>query len=210
VGAVCDGHACRRIVSLVNTVVVPAKLTAPFRPAPGFGPVGSPGSSSRSRLTPGAGHSRQCADLKDKVTVYLFEPTGNVARWGVGVGRRQGLDARRAPGQRGKDLVSGCLRGGVDRVATSGAQVDLEAAIPSVSLGARIPGAPATVRNGSEAALGLGVRAEAAGRAQRDTDIIGHGAQPVVLPARPPVWPRAWWLDVELPRDLWNSLTDFV
>jgi hypothetical protein len=73
---------------------------------------------------------------------------------------------------------------------------------------ARRPGAPATVRNGGDDALATGVRAELAG-AQRDTVVTGRGAQPVILPVRPPAWTTRMVVDVELSRELWNSITDF-
>ncbi len=197
------------LFALVNTVVVPATLAEPFHaraklPAGGLArhffdiPAGAGGITIRASA-PG---------LKEKVTVYLFEPDGKPSRGGAQVSLG-GKDSARATLQvNADDLVPGVYEVVVTASPTGTAVVDLDVAMPAVALAARTPGAPATLRNEGEVAQAAGVRAELAG-AVRDTGVIGRGSQPVVLVVRPPAWAARMVVDVQLPRDVWNEVTDF-
>ena len=152
------------VFALFNTVVVPTKLAAPFRTRARL----RAGGLARFffEVPPDAGglaFRTSAPEVKERATLYLFEPDGKPARSGASVSIG-GKDSARAVLQvNAEDLVPGVYEVVLTAPPTAGALVDLEAAIPSVSVAARMPGGPATVRNGRDAALATGVRAELAG-----------------------------------------------
>lgn len=193
-----------RVFRLTNTVVVPYQLERPLRVTRSL----EPGAIERFflRLPPDAGGLRVSLGVTSGrgAVLYLFEPSGQPARSAASVDATPGDSG--AVTVTGEDLVPGVYEAVV--VAPPAARVTyrLSAVLPSVAVRAVGTGPSAVLVSRAADAARVAVSARVTG-AVREYQVRG-GGEPASLEIAIPSWADRVVLDVSLPEDLWNQVTD--
>ncbi len=195
-------------LGLVNTVVVPHALDRPFATTGELGP----GAIARYFLDVSEGRGGLQVRLEvaesEEAILYLFEPSGQPFRGGSSLTAGQESGRVATVHVRSDDLVSGVYEAVVVAPPTAGVRFSLDAALPTVVLTAIEPGPRAVVHNPGTESLPVRVRGELVG-AVRTEHVTGRHAAPVTLQLEPPHWATRLVVDVSVPRELWQLLTDF-
>ena len=200
------------LFTLVNTVIIPTDLAA------------KPLFDERRAIAPAAVHRyfvrvpQQDATLHltvtvpdsqaQQATVRLYEPNGAPARSApedILIGQEDAGSARVTV--RAEDLVAGVYELDVIAPPLASATVTVRAELGPVSLAAAAGGASLEA-----SAIGNSVTAEVLYRlvgAERTFAIAGRGQPAESLQVRAPRWARRMEVDVQLPPELWDELTDF-
>lgn len=208
------------LFTLVNTVIVPTDLTAKvlFDERRAIGPaavqryflrVPQPDATLRVTVT--------LPDSQAQLaTVRLYEPNGAPARSApedVAIGQED-------PGSavitvRADDMVAGVYELDVVAPPLAAATVTVRADLGPVALAESERGLEASSVGGG-AAGGAGQNTTVTGDvlyrlvgAERSYPIAGRGQPAESLVVRPPRWAKRMEVDLELPPDLWDELTDF-
>lgn len=197
------------LFTLVNTVIVPTDLSAKvlFDERRVIGPaavqryflrVSEPGATLRVSVT--------LPDSQAQLaTVRLYEPNGAPARSSP----EDVLIGQEDPGSavilvRAEDMVPGVYELDVIAPPLAATTVTVRADLGPVALAAK--------EQGLEASSGTTVTGEVLYRlvgAERSYAIAGRGQPAESLFVRPPRWARRMEVDLELPPELWDELTDF-
>jgi len=199
------------LFTLVNTVIVPYELSAKplYDERRGLGPA----SVKRYFLrVPQAGATLHATvtlpdSQQQRATVRLYEPNGAPAR-----SAPQDVDVGgEAPGTailtvRGEELVPGVYELDVVAPPLAGATVTVRAELGAVALTPVGAGLEASsVRDGT--VLGRVTRALVG--AERTYAVAGRGLPAETLLVRAPAWAKRAEIDLQLPPELWDELTDF-
>jgi subtilisin family serine protease len=199
------------LFTLVNTVIVPYELTVKplYDERRGIGPAAvrryfllapQPGATLRATVT--LPDSQQ-----QRATVRLYEPNGAPARSApqdVEVGGEE-------PGTaivtvRGEDLVPGVYELDVVAPPLAGATVTVSAELGAVALAPVAAGLEASsVRDGTV----MGHVTNVLVGAERTYAVTGRGLPAETLLVRAPAWGKRAEIDLQLPPELWDELTDF-
>lgn len=194
-----------RVFRLTNTVVVPYDLSRPL----GLTRSLEPGAVERFffRVPPDAGGLRVSLGVISGrgAMLHLFEPSGQPAR--------AAESAEATPGDStsvtvtGEDLIPGVYEAVVVAPPGSRATYRLSAALPAVAVRAVGTGPSAVlVSRVPDDSARVSVSARVAGAA-REYQLRGDG-DPASLELPIPSWADRVVLDVSLPEDLWNQVTD--
>ena len=194
---------------LVNTVIVPTDLTTKvmFDERRGIGPaavqryfvrVPQPDATLRVTVTVPDSQAQQA-------TVRLYEPNGQPARSAP----EDILIGQEDPGSavitvRAEDLVAGVYELDVIAPPLNAVTATVRADLGPVALAATEQGLEAS-------AVGNSVTGEVSYRlvgAERSFGITGRGLPAESLQVRPPRWAKRMEVDLQLPADLWDELTD--
>jgi hypothetical protein len=195
---------------LTNTIVVPHELSAGILAEDKLGP----GEYRRHYLSVPEGSGGLAvrlitADKDENATLYLFEPTGQPHRGG------SAEDGAGSTGSEGtivvaaEDVVAGVYEAVVVAPPARGVRYVLESVLPDV-----VPevtssdGVHVTLRNSSSDRIGVTVSTELVGAA-RDTSVHGMRDRPETVLLRAPAWAERMVVDVALPVEVWQQLTDF-
>jgi subtilisin family serine protease len=199
------------LFTLVSTVIVPHDLGV--RPLFDEGRAVRPGGVQRyflRALQPGATLRATVVlpDSQQQATIRLYEPNGAPARSApdeVEVGAEAGGTAIVAV--RAEDLVPGVYELDVVAPPLAGVTVTVRAELGPVALVPAPGGLEASsVRPGSVTGR---VTHELVG-GQRNYALVGRGEPAETLFVRAPAWARRAEVDVQLPPELWDELTDFT
>ena len=201
------------LFTLVNTVIIPTDLTAKvlFDERRFIAPagvqryfLGVPQPDATLRVTVMLPDSQG-----QQATVRLYEPDGEPARSApqdVDIGKESAGSASITV--RAEDMVAGVYELDVVAPPLSGATVTVRADLGPVAL------APAQ-NGGLEASSVVSGQATVTGEllfrlvgAERSYAIAGRGQPAESLQVRAPRWARRMEVDLELPPDLWDELTD--
>jgi len=201
------------LFTLVNTVIIPTDLTAKvlFDERRFIAPagvqryfLGVPQPDATLRVTVMLPDSQG-----QQATVRLYEPDGEPARSApqdVDIGKESAGSASITV--RAEDMVAGVYELDVVAPPLSGATVTVRADLGPVAL------APAQT-GGLEASSVVSGQATVTGEllfrlvgAERSYAIAGRGQPAESLQVRAPRWARRMEVDLELPPDLWDELTD--
>jgi tripeptidyl-peptidase II len=194
---------------LVNTVIVPTDLTTKvlFDERRGIGPaavqryfVRAPQPDATLRVTVTLPDSQA-----QQATVRLYEPNGQPARSAP----EDILIGQEDPGSavitvRAEDLVAGVYELDVIAPPLNAVTATVRADLGPVALAATDQGLEAS-------AVGNSVTGEVSYRlvgAERGFAITGRGLPAESLQVRPPRWARRMEVDLQLPADLWDEMTD--
>ena len=204
------------LFTLVNTVIVPTDLTTKLL----FDErrLVAPGAVQRYflRIPQDNATLRATVTLPDSLgqqaTVRLYEPNGEPARSApddIDLGQQQ-------PGSavitvRAEDIVPGVYELDVVGPPLAAATVTVRAELGPVALAVTQHGAAleaSSVLAGDAATTASGQVVYRLVGAERSYAIAGRGQTPESLQVRAPRWARRMEVDLELPPDLWDELTD--
>lgn len=194
--------------TLTSTVVVPRRLEQPFEER------GTLRQGDLARyyfaVPPDAGGLAATIEIGGgaKGSLYLFEPTGQPHRGGgrIEVG---GTEPRRgALVVRAGDVVPGVYEAVVVAPPSSGARYRITAALPAVAVDEIGPGATAVLRNRTDEAVDLELRAHVVGAA-RSVAVQGSRGGAQTLRASVPTWADRLMVDIRVAPELWHTVTDF-
>jgi len=192
------------VFRLTNTVVVPHQLGRPL----GVTRSLEPGASDRFffAVPPDAGGLRVSLGVTSgrAAMLYLFEPSGQPARSAASVDATVGDSG--SVSVAGEDLLPGVYEAVV--VAPPAARVTyrLSAALPMVAVRAVGTGPSAVLVNRTPDPARVAVSARVTG-AVREYPIRGAG-DPAAIEIAVPAWADRVVLEVSVPEDLWNQVTD--
>ena len=198
------------LFKLVNTVIVPTDLTTKglFDERRAIGPaavqryfVRVPQADATLRVTVTLPDSQA-----QQATVRLYEPNGQPARSAP----EDILIGQEDPGSavitvRAEDMVAGVYELDVIAPPLATVTATVRADLGPVALAATVQGLEASALNNN-------VTAEVVYRlvgAERSFAISGRGLPPESVQVRPPRWARRMEVDVQLPADFWDEMTDF-
>jgi subtilisin family serine protease len=194
--------------SLVNTVVVAQSLDFPFATGSKLGPGGvhryflevpadAGGLDVRMTVKTGAGGG---------ASLFLFEPSGQPQR---------GVKSVIADGKEwvsinvaAEDIIPGVYEAAVVPPPAGWIGYEFEAALPQVSVTSVADGPTVTVRNTAGRRLMVTLSAEVVG-ASTVRPVGGKGSTPWTMQISQPDWANRIVVDVALPRQYWNGVTDF-
>ncbi len=193
-----------RAFRLTNTVVVPYELDRPLSVTRSLEPGAFDRFFLRVPSDAGGLHLSLGVVSGRGAMLYLFEPSGQPARSAASADATVGDSA--SVTLSGEDLVPGVYE--VVVVAPPGARVTyrLSAVLPRVAVRAVGTGPSAVLVSRAPDSARVGVRASITG-AVREYQLRG-GAEPASLEIPVPSWADRLVLDVSLPEDLWNQVTD--
>jgi tripeptidyl-peptidase-2 len=194
--------------ALVNTVVVPRSLDFPFATGSRLGPgrvhryflevpPDAGGLDVRMTVKTGAGGG---------ASLFLFEPSGQPQR---------GVKSVLADGKEwvsinvsAEDVVPGVYEAAVVPPPAGWIGYEFEAALPQVSVTSVADGPTVTVRNTADRRVmtSLSARVVGASTARR---VRGKGSSPWTVRLSQPDWAHRIVVDVALPQQYWNEVTDF-
>ena len=193
-----------RVFRLTNTVVVPHDLERPMSVTRSL----EPGDIDRFflRVPPDAGglHVSLGVTSGPNAMLYLFEPSGQPARSAASADASAGDSASATV--TGEDLMPGVYEAVVVAPPGSGATYRLSAMLPRVAVRAVGSGPSAVLVSRAPDSTRVGVSARVTGAA-REYRVRG-GGDPASLEIPVPSWAHRAVLDVSLPEDLWNQVTD--
>ncbi len=197
--------------ALTNTVVVPHSLAAPFRVNDTVGPGRVRRYFFSVPQSSGGLVTRLAVQRPtDQATLYLFEPNGRPNRGvsNAAAGRADPLSVTLHVGA--EDLIPGVYEVVVVAPPTAWVSYELEVALPQVAVVALDDGPAATVRNVSRSRVRAIVSGEHIG-AVRSIHVAGRRSDPqfVTVSPPPPEWADRMVVDVVLPGEYWNQITDF-
>jgi hypothetical protein len=204
------------LFTLVNTVIVPLDLTAKvlFDERRNVGPAGvqryflrvpQPGATLRATVTLPDSQGQQA-------TVRLYEPNGAPARSApqdidIGTSEEPGTAAITV---RGEDLVPGVYELDVIAPPLAGVTATVRADLGPVALTPAENGLEASsVSSGGTTGTVTGEVMHRLLGAERTYAIAGRGQPAETLLVRAPTWTKRVEVDMDLPPDLWDELTDF-
>jgi subtilisin family serine protease len=193
-----------RVFRLTNTVVVPYELERPLRVTRSL----EPGAIERFfvRVPPDAGGLRLSLGVTSGrgAMLYLFEPSGQPARSAASVDATAGDSG--SVTVTGEDLIPGVYEAVV--VAPPAARVTyrLSAVLPNVAVRAVGTGPSAVLVSRAPDSTRVSVSARVTG-AVREYQVRGAG-DPAAIEIPVPAWADRVVLEVSLPEDLWNQVTD--
>jgi subtilisin family serine protease len=190
---------------LTNTVVVPHDLRSPLSEARSLAagsvdryflavPAEAGGLKVSLRVTAGRG-----------AILYLFEPSGQPYRAG-GTIEATG-DTVGSLSVAGEDLMPGVYEAAVVAPPAAGVTYRFSAALPAVAVRAIGTGPSAVLVNRTPDTCVVSVRARITG-AVREYSVSGTD-EPARLVLAPPSWAARLVVDISLPREAWNRMTDF-
>lgn len=193
---------------LTNTVVVPYQLAEPFEERGSL----RPGELARYYFVvpPDAGGLAASIEIGGggKGSLYLFEPTGQPHRGGGRVEVGGSEPARGTITVRANDLVPGVYEAVVVAPPNSGARYRISAALPAIAVEEVGPGPTAVLRNRTDDAVDVELRAQVVGAA-RSLAVTGSRSAPQVVRAPAPAWADRLVVDIRLATELWHTVTDF-
>lgn len=195
-------------LALVNTIVVPHPLDRPFTTT---GTLGA-GAIARYFLEVPEGqgglHVRLDVAESDEASLHLFEPSGQPFRGGSSVTAGNETGGVTTVHVRGDDLLPGVYEAVVVASPVAGARFSLEAATPNVVIAAIEPGPRAIVSNPGTSSVPVRVLGYLVGAVQT-ARVTGRRSEPVTLRLQPPDWATRLVVEVSVPTQLWQLLTDF-
>lgn len=203
------------LFTLINTVIIPTDLTvkvlfderrmiAPAGVQRYFLRVPQPDATLRVAVTLPDSQGQQA-------TVRLYEPDGAPARAApedIDIGKESAGSASITV--RAEDMVSGVYELDVIAPALSAATVTVRADLGPVALAPAQTGSleASSVLNGAAATVTGEVLYRLVG-AERTYALAGRGQPAESLQVRAPRWAKRMEVDLELPPELWDELTDF-
>ncbi len=193
--------------TLLNTVIVPRYLSDRFSAHDRLGPGGQ--RRYFFEMPPEAGGLEVRVSVTDgpgDATLYLFEPDGRPQRRTGSAQAAPGASARINVG--GDDLVPGVYEAVVVASPASEVTYEIEAALPAVSLSPIAEGPTITVRNTGSGPVTAHLVALVTGAAL-ERHVRGVGADPYLLRVAQPAWADSAVIEVTLPTEYWQVLTDF-
>ncbi len=193
---------------LTNTVIVPHTLAQPLRRKGML----TPGAAARHFLAVPEGSGGLTLQLEvpgrtQQATLHLFEPSGQPYRGGSS--RLAGGDSMSVTlVVSAEDVIPGVYEAVVVGSPIEPANYELAAQLPAVTVTSIGTGPSATLRNHANRRVSATVSAGLLGTVQTQ-HVEGEGARPVVVRTAVPRWATKMVVDVALPTDAWNALTDF-
>ncbi len=207
------------LFTLVNTVIVPTDLTA--KPLFDERRAVGPGAVQRYflRVPEDNATLRASVTLPDsqrqQATVRLYEPNGAPARSApndIEIGQQQPGSATITV--RAEDLIAGVYELDVVAPPLATTAVTVRAELGPVALGSAHQGAggawglEASSVGGTQGTTALGQVVYRLVGAERSYAIAGRGQPAESLQVRPPRWAKRMEVDLEVPAELWDELTD--
>jgi tripeptidyl-peptidase-2 len=194
--------------SLINTVVVPQSLDFPFATGSRLGPGGV--HRYFLEVPPDAGGLEVRMTVKTGegggASLFLFEPSGQPQR---------GVKSVLAEGKEwvsinvaAEDLIPGVYEAAVVPPAAGWIGYEFEAALPQVSVTSISNGPTVTVRNTAGRRIMTTLSAEVVG-VSTVRSVGGKGSAPWTVQLSQPRWADRMVMDVALPEQYWNRITDF-
>jgi subtilisin family serine protease len=195
---------------LTNTVVVPQSLDTAF----GAQGLLTPGATARYflQVPAAAGGLEVVIDLGERggeATLYLFEPSGQPYRGGNSAAAGGTKPSRAAVTVMADEVVPGVYEAVVVAPPTKAVSYRFTASVPSVRVETVAVGPVAVVENLTDVPQRVAISAVVLGGVRFD-DVRGdERGDPTSIEVTVPEWATSMTLDASLPRDLWQSLTDF-
>jgi len=201
------------LFTLVNTVIVPTDLAT--KPLFDEGRAVGPGTVQRYfvRVPEDNATLRATVTLPDpqrqQATVRLYEPNGAPARSApddIEIGEQQPGSATITV--RAEDMIAGVYELDVIGPPLATTTVTVRAELGPVALAAQQGGIEASSVGGAQGSTAVGQVAYRLVGAERSYAIAGRGLPAESLQVRPPRWAKRMEVDLEVPDELWDELTD--